>query len=84
MAQAKGPDARVLARRDPGSTCLRRKAVFLIAQESAAGNEDILLETARSDPDHEVREQAVFWLSQVGTDRAVTALDSSEARNSTA
>ena len=67
---------RVLARRDPGSTCLRRKAVFLIAQESVAGTEDILLETARNDPDHEVREQAVFWLSQVGTDRAVSALDS--------
>ena len=57
---------RVLARRDPGSACLRRKAVFLIAQESAAGTEDILLETARNDPDPEVREQAVFWLSQVG------------------
>jgi HEAT repeat protein len=67
---------RVLARRDPGSVCLRRKAVFLIAQESADGTEDILLGTARSDPDHEVREQAVFWLSQVGTDRAVGALDS--------
>lgn len=67
---------RVLARRDPASVCLRRKAVFLIAQESASGTEDILLETARSDPDHEVREQAVFWLSQVGTDRAVGALDS--------
>ena len=67
---------RVLARRDPASACLRRKAVFLIAQESASGTEDILLETARNDPDHEVREQAVFWLSQVGTDRAVGALDS--------
>ena len=67
---------RVLARRDPGSTCLRRKAVFLIAQQSTPGTEDILLETVRNDPDHEVREQAVFWLSQVGTDRAVSALDS--------
>jgi HEAT repeat protein len=67
---------RVLARRDPGSVCLRRKAVFLIAQESAEGTEDILLESARNDPDREVREQAVFWLSQVGTDRAVGALDS--------
>ena len=38
--------------------------------------EDILLQTARTDPDREVREQAVFWLSQVGTDRAVGALDS--------
>jgi HEAT repeat protein len=75
-ARARPIIQRVLARRDPGSTCLRRKAVFLIAQESAPGTEDILLETARNDPDHEVREQAVFWLSQVGTDRAVSALDS--------
>ncbi|MEZ4589242.1 MAG: HEAT repeat domain-containing protein, partial [Gemmatimonadales bacterium] len=30
----------------------------------------------RSDPDQEVREQAVFWLSQVSGDGAVTALDS--------
>jgi HEAT repeat protein len=67
---------RVLARKDAGSVCLRRKAVFLIAQESAAGTEDILLETARTDPDQQVREQAVFWLSQVGTERAVGALDS--------
>jgi HEAT repeat protein len=67
---------RVLARRDPASVCLRRKAVFLIAQENAEGNEDILLETARSDPDPEVRGQSVFWLSQVGTERAVGALDS--------
>ena len=67
---------RVLARKDAGSVCLRRKAVFLIAQEDTEGTEDILLETARNDPDHEVREQAVFWLSQVGTERAVGALDS--------
>jgi HEAT repeat protein len=67
---------KVLARRDAGSVCLRRKAVFLIAQESATGAEDILLETVRTDPDHEVREQAVFWLSQVGSDRAGAGLAS--------
>jgi HEAT repeat protein len=67
---------RVLARRDPASACLRRKAVFLIAQQGAEGTEQILLDAARTDPDHEVREQAVFWLSQVNTDRAVSALDS--------
>jgi HEAT repeat protein len=67
---------RVLARRDAGSVCLRRKAVFLIAQESAEGAEEILLEAARNDPDREVREQSVFWLSQVGSDKAVGALDS--------
>ncbi len=67
---------KVLARRDAASVCLRRKAVFLIAQGDAEGAEDILLETARKDPDVEVREQAIFWLSQVGSDRAVSALDS--------
>jgi HEAT repeat protein len=67
---------RILARRDAGSTCLRRKAVFLIAQGDGEGTEDILLQTTRTDPDPEVREQAVFWLSQVGTEKAVTALDS--------
>jgi HEAT repeat protein len=67
---------RVLSRRDAASVCLRRKAAFLIAQESAEGAEEILLNAARNDPDREVREQAVFWLSQVGTDNAVGALDS--------
>jgi HEAT repeat protein len=38
--------------------------------------EGVLLETARSDPDRGVREQAVFWLSQVEGDEAVAALDS--------
>jgi HEAT repeat protein len=37
---------------------------------------DILLGAARNDPDREVRMQAIFWLSQVNTDRAVAALDS--------
>ena len=67
---------RVLARRDAGSVCLRRKAVFLISQAGDEGAEDILLASARTDPDPEVREQAVFWLSQVGSERAVGALDS--------
>jgi HEAT repeat protein len=67
---------RVLARRDPGSVCLRRKAVFLVAQQHEEGTEDVLLESVRTDPDPEVRRQAVFWLSQVGTERAVGALDS--------
>jgi HEAT repeat protein len=67
---------RLLARRDPGSACLRRKAVFLVAQQHQPGTEDILLESVRNDPDMDVRRQAVFWLSQVGTNRAVAALDS--------
>jgi HEAT repeat protein/TolA-binding protein len=66
----------VLARRDTGSTCLRRKAVFLVSQKRSPETARILLDAVRSDPDKEVREQAVFWLSQVPGDETVTALDS--------
>jgi TolA-binding protein len=69
----------VLERRDPCSVELRRKAVFLVSQKGGAEGsdvEDVLLHAAQSDPDREVRAQAIFWLSQVNTDRAVTALDS--------
>lgn len=67
---------KVLARRDSGSVCLRRRAMFLVAQKQTDRTENILLSAARSDPDPEVRQQAVFWLSQVNSERAVTALDS--------
>lgn len=66
----------VLARRDTGSTCLRRKAVFLVSQKRSSETSAILLSTVRSDPDLEVREQAVFWLSQVPGEETVAALDS--------
>jgi len=56
---------KVLARRDPCSVALRRKAVFLVSQKRTAETANILMSVARSDPDQEVREQAVFWLSQV-------------------
>ena len=67
---------RVLARRDEGSECLRRKAIFIISQHEGRETEQILLDAARNDPDSEVREQAVFWLSQVDSPTAVSALDS--------
>jgi len=67
---------KVLARRDPGSVCLRRKAVFLVSQHQTSETETILLNAARTDPDAEVRGQAIFWLSQVSGERAVAALDS--------
>jgi HEAT repeat protein len=55
----------VLARRDACSAGLRRKAVFLVSQKRTDQTANILMNVARSDPDQEVREQAVFWLSQV-------------------
>jgi len=66
----------VLARRDEGSACLRRKAVFLVSQKRSDETSRILLDAVRRDPDKEVREQAVFWLSQVPGDETVAALDS--------
>jgi tetratricopeptide (TPR) repeat protein len=56
---------KVLARRDPCSVALRRKAVFLVSQKRTDQTANILMNVARGDPDQEVREQAVFWLSQV-------------------
>ena len=67
---------KVLARRDPGSVCLRRKAVFLVAQKHTDETEATLLASIRDDPDQEVRGQAVFWLSQVQGPRVVGILDS--------
>ena len=56
---------RVLERRDECSYVLRRKAVFLVSQKGGDEAADILMQTARNDPDRETREQAVFWLGQV-------------------
>jgi HEAT repeat protein len=67
---------KVLARRDPESLCLRRKAVFLVSQHQGPETERILLDAARTDPDQEVRGQAIFWLSQVDSPGVVPALDS--------
>ena len=72
---------KVLARRDSASTCLRRRAMFLISQKQTARTEDILLDAARTDPDAEVRQQAVFWLSQVNSDKAIAALESVLSRS---
>ena len=66
----------VLDRRDEGSVCLRRKAVFLLSQKRTDETSGLLLKIVRQDPDREVREQAVFWLSQVPGDETVIALDS--------
>jgi TolA-binding protein/HEAT repeat protein len=66
----------VLARRDTGSTCLRRKAVWLVSQKRSSETAAILLDAVRNDPDKEVREQGIFWLSQVPGEETVIALDS--------
>ena len=66
---------KVLERRDACSYVLRRKAVFLVSQKGGEEASDILMQTAKNDPDQETREQAVFWLGQVRSDRAVPLLE---------
>jgi HEAT repeat protein len=66
---------RVLARRDACSEILRRKAVFLVSQKRGDEAADILIETAKNDPDRETREQAVNWLGQVDATKAVALLE---------
>ena len=66
---------KVLERRDRCSEVLRRKAVFLVSQKRSTEAADILLNTAKTDPDRETREQAVFWLSQTDGERAVEVLE---------
>ncbi len=67
---------KVLARRDACSESLRRKAVFIVAQQRGDESANILLDVARTDPSADVRQQAVFWLGQVPGDRSVALLDS--------
>jgi len=66
---------KVLERRDECAYVLRRKAVFLVSQKGGDEAADLLVQTAKNDPDRETREQAIFWLGQTGSDRAVTLLE---------
>lgn len=66
---------KVLERRDACSEVLRRKAPFLLSQKRSDEVADILLATAKNDPDRETREQAVFWLSQTSGDKAIGVLE---------
>lgn len=66
---------KVLERRDSASVCLRRFAMMVAAQQGDQAA-DLLITSARNDPDPEVRKQAIFWLSQTHDPRVVPILDS--------
>lgn len=66
---------KLLERRDECSAPLRKQAIFVLSQHGDVDQvETIMLDVALNDPDPEVKESAVFWLSQVGSDRAVDVL----------
>ena len=66
---------KVLERRDSASVCLRRFAMMVAAQQGDQAA-DLLITSARNDPDPEVRKQAIFWLSQTNDERVLPILDS--------
>ena len=68
--------AEVLKKRTPCSEVLRKKAVFILAQTSSAEAADILVDVIGSDPDADVRKEAVRWMGEIRTDRVVSVLDS--------
>jgi HEAT repeat protein len=66
----------VLARRDACSARLRRRAVWMAANNGTSESADVLLGVIRGDPDRDVRLEAIFWLGQVEGARTVDVLDS--------
>lgn len=66
----------ILSDRGECSAALRKQAVFMVAQHQTDETVDILVDLAHRnpDPDLDVREAAVFWLSQVDDPEAVAAL----------
>ena len=71
---------RVLARRDPCSASLRRRALYILGRRSeqpsaAATTTELLLDVARNDPDAETRSEATAWLGKVPGDASMSALE---------
>jgi tetratricopeptide (TPR) repeat protein len=65
----------VLAKRGSCTESLRKHAVFIVSQKQGDEATSLLLDVARSDPSPEVRGEAIQWLGQSHSARAVSALD---------
>ncbi len=65
----------VLQKREPCMSEMRKQAVFFLSQKSTSETESLLIDVVRNDPSREVREAAVFWMGQVHTDAAASALE---------
>jgi HEAT repeat protein len=62
---------KIITDRRPGTTELRRQAMFILSQADSDRSVELMIDAARNDPDPEVRQQAVFWLGQTGSDEAL-------------
>ncbi|HSJ62341.1 MAG TPA: HEAT repeat domain-containing protein [Gemmatimonadaceae bacterium] len=73
---------RVLARHDECTVGLRKRAVFLIGKQADASAAQLLSNVVRTEPNADVRGDAILWLSRVPGEQTVNMLDEL-LRNST-
>ena len=66
---------RVLDRKDDCSSRLRRSAVFMLGRRSDTESANLLIATAKSDPDVDVRVEAIRYLGKLPGDAGLTTLD---------
>lgn len=66
---------RVLERKDDCSAQLRRSAVFMLGRRSDADAANLLITTAKSDPNVDVRIAAINYLGKLPGDAGLSALD---------
>src|SRR5262249_37426099 len=66
---------RVLDRKDDCSAPLRRSAVFILGRRSDTESANLIITTAKSDPNREVRMAAINYLGRLPGDAGLAALE---------
>ena len=65
----------MLERRDESSARLREKAIVILALCRSRESEKFLLDTARDDPDRQVRGRVLYHLGEISSDEALKILE---------
>jgi HEAT repeat protein len=66
---------RLLARKDDCSTSLRRAALWLLGRRTDAEATDLVMNSARNDPDMRVRADALRFLAAMPGDKAISTIE---------
>jgi HEAT repeat protein/TolA-binding protein len=66
---------RVIDRKDECSAELRRNAVFILGRRADADAQSVLMNVAKSDPNTQVRTEAINYLARIPGDAGINALE---------
>ena len=66
---------RLLARKDDCSTSLRRAALWLLGRRTDAEATDLVMNSARNDPDMRIRADALRFLAAMPGDKAISTIE---------